>query len=111
MLSTLQPPPPAQQGTYSWTLTSRKKFSVNQKLMGYTLSAHKVGSQFSSWWTLVPCEGGGGGPQKAFPNRKWAQRLRGCLVHLQGDSAMAMAIFPAGRGRDPFIQACTGELR
>ena len=38
--------------------------------------------------------------------RKWAHRLRGCLIYLQSESAMAKVIFQVVRGRDPFIQAC-----
>ena len=42
--------------------------------------------------------------------RKWAHKLRGCLVHLQSDNATAMTIFKAGRGRDHFFQARVCEI-
>ena len=37
-------------------------------------------------------------------------RLRGYPVHRQSDSNVAMAIFQADRGRDPFIQVCAHEI-
>ncbi len=39
----------------------------------------------------------------------WAPSLRGQLVHLHSDSATAVAIMQAGRGRNPFLQACARE--
>ena len=37
----------------------------------------------------------------------WAPKLATQVVHLFCDNATVMAIFQAGRGRDPFLQACT----
>ncbi len=39
----------------------------------------------------------------------WAPGLKGKLVHLHSDSATAVAIMQAGRGRDAFLQACARE--
>ena len=41
--------------------------------------------------------------------RQWATQLKDCLVHLHCDSATAVAILQAGRGRDSFLQACARE--
>ena len=42
--------------------------------------------------------------------RRWVPWPRGSLVHLFSDGATAVAIFQAGRGRDPLIQACARDL-
>ncbi len=40
----------------------------------------------------------------------WAPALRGQLVHILSDSATAVAVMEAGRGRDAFLQACAREV-
>ena len=40
----------------------------------------------------------------------WAERLTEQRVVLHSDSATAVAIMQAGRGRDPFLQACAREV-
>ena len=40
----------------------------------------------------------------------WAPKLASQLVHLFCDNTTAVAIFQAGKGRDPFLHACTREM-
>ena len=40
----------------------------------------------------------------------WAPQYRGQLIHLFSDSATAVAMFKARKGRDAFIQGCAQEL-
>ena len=42
--------------------------------------------------------------------RHWTRRYRGQLVHLFNDSATAVTIFQAGKGKDAFIQTYIREL-
>ena len=39
--------------------------------------------------------------------KSWAPKYANRLVHLFSDNTTAVSIFQAGRGRDPFLQACT----
>ena len=40
----------------------------------------------------------------------WDPGMQGRMVTLHTDSAMALAIFQAGKGRDAFIQACAQQI-
>ena len=40
----------------------------------------------------------------------WAPKFSNSLLHLFSDSATALAIFQAGKGRDAFLQACAWEI-